>query len=439
MKKILVLTTLLYVLSIGAINAQWVAQSSGVADRLVGCHALSDNIVWVGGNSGDVFLTTDGGDSWFNHPIPDATQRVTSLYALDTKTVTAITINTTKSLGFRIYRTTDGGTTWTILYDDTKSFADAVRFFDANNGIALGDPDNDDKRFWRILLTSDGGASWKLIDSTLVPIADSAKVEQGVSNGMDVIGNNVWFCTINGGSSTTFVPHVYHSADKGKTWTSTAVTMLGYIQGIAFADEKTGYAVDLYGKAAKTTDGGNTWTAITALTTSSNYPRAVKYRQASNDIFAVGNAGVAYVSQNDGISWDQPAPATTSNFRGLTVSPTSNTCWAVGDNGIIFKWDENSTDVKICGSIPTKFDLSQNYPNPFNPTTQINYSVPKECKVTLKVYDILGHEVATLVNGTKSAGSYMVSFDASKLSTGVYIYRLEAGANIFSKKLMLMK
>ena len=96
--------------------------------------------------------------------------------------------------------------------------------------------------------------------------------------------------------------------------------------------------------------------------------------------------------------------------------------------------------------IPTVFGLDQNYPNPFNPATTINYSVPKAALVTIKVYDILGKEVATLVNEQKTAGNYEVQFDANRLSSGVYFYRMQANLSaglgqsfVQTKKLLLMK
>ncbi len=86
-----------------------------------------------------------------------------------------------------------------------------------------------------------------------------------------------------------------------------------------------------------------------------------------------------------------------------------------------------------------EFSLIQNFPNPFNPSTMISYQIPTSGLVTLKVYDILGKEVATLVNEEKNAGMYEVKFDASKLSSGMYICRLNAGNNIQTKKMILMK
>jgi len=88
---------------------------------------------------------------------------------------------------------------------------------------------------------------------------------------------------------------------------------------------------------------------------------------------------------------------------------------------------------------PKEFKLEQNYPNPFNPMTTIQYQLPQDAKVTLKVYDILGSEVATLVNEQKEAGYYEVEFSASSFASGIYVYRLQAGNYISTKKMMLLR
>jgi len=89
--------------------------------------------------------------------------------------------------------------------------------------------------------------------------------------------------------------------------------------------------------------------------------------------------------------------------------------------------------------LPGAFKLEQNYPNPFNPTTRIAYSVPVRGNISLKVFNLLGQEVATLVNEEKTPGNYFVQFDASKLSSGVYYYRLEAGSFLSVRKMLLIK
>jgi len=93
----------------------------------------------------------------------------------------------------------------------------------------------------------------------------------------------------------------------------------------------------------------------------------------------------------------------------------------------------------ITTEIPREYNLSQNYPNPFNPVTMIKFALPKASFVTLKVYDMLGREVSVLVNGQKSAGQYIVDFDASSLTSGVYFYRLESNDFVEVKRMVVLK
>jgi hypothetical protein len=98
----------------------------------------------------------------------------------------------------------------------------------------------------------------------------------------------------------------------------------------------------------------------------------------------------------------------------------------------------DNTKMQTSEEVPTEYSIS-NYPNPFNPTTTVNYQLPKSGYVTLKIYDILGKEVATLVNENKEAGYYKVNFNASKLSSGIYVYKLTGNNVNISKKMILMK
>ena len=124
----------------------------------------------------------------------------------------------------------------------------------------------------------------------------------------------------------------------------------------------------------------------------------------------------------------------------ISVSISIDNLFGEDSLGIRTTYDSfDITDVPRGNSLPKEFSLSQNYPNPFNPATIIKYSVPRSQFVNLKVYDLLGKEVATLVNEEKPAGEYEVRFDASNLPSGLYIYRLQ-GQNInLVKKMMLLK
>jgi hypothetical protein len=100
----------------------------------------------------------------------------------------------------------------------------------------------------------------------------------------------------------------------------------------------------------------------------------------------------------------------------------------------------NLTDVQEDHSaIPSEFNLAQNYPNPFNPSTKISWQSPIGSWQTLKVYNVLGNEVATLVDEYKSAGNYEVEFDASQLTSGIYFYKIQAGSFVETKKMVLLR
>ena len=89
--------------------------------------------------------------------------------------------------------------------------------------------------------------------------------------------------------------------------------------------------------------------------------------------------------------------------------------------------------------LPLEFKLEQNYPNPFNPSTTIRFTLPEKEFVTLKIYDVMGNEVAVLLNEEKETGSHSIEFDASRLASGTYFYKLQAGDNIETRKMILLK
>lgn len=132
-------------------------------------------------------------------------------------------------------------------------------------------------------------------------------------------------------------------------------------------------------------------------------------------------------------------------IQGLTWNTTTYLVRSDGTARPALLWmanyiENNPLGVKETASnMPSRFELEQNYPNPFNPTTVIAYQLPALSHVTLKVYDVLGREVATLVDGKENAGDYNITFNASRLSSGVYFYQLNTGNENFVKKMLLLK
>lgn len=140
---------------------------------------------------------------------------------------------------------------------------------------------------------------------------------------------------------------------------------------------------------------------------------------------------------------------TNSDFAGSDEEPTAmfvdtlSNVYVTGMSALDYatvKYIQIPTSVdNFLQFIPDRFTLQQNYPNPFNPVTTIQYSIPQRSNVTLKVYDVLGKEIALLVNEEKDRGVYNVNFDATGLASGIYLYKLQAGSFVETKKMILLR
>lgn len=155
------------------------------------------------------------------------------------------------------------------------------------------------------------------------------------------------------------------------------------------------------------------------------------------------NSGPGFVPASR-ISWShQLTDAQAANYTMQNIFAKNTAVTLTGAPFFADDWTPSdvTTDVKTTGDTqkPKDFSLKQNYPNPFNPSTVIKYQVPSTGNVVLKVYDILGKEVATLVNDVKAAGDYECRFSGANLSSGLYIYMLKAGSSVQSKKMILLK
>ena len=125
----------------------------------------------------------------------------------------------------------------------------------------------------------------------------------------------------------------------------------------------------------------------------------------------------------------------------VMVNPNTHSVYAGTKEGKVFKIAsaDGVTAVDQTTALPTEFAMDQNYPNPFNPTTTIQFAIPEAGRYVLKVYNILGQEVTTLVNEEMGAGIHKVTFNANNLASGLYIYRLSGNNVNITKKMMLMK
>jgi Secretion system C-terminal sorting domain/Right handed beta helix region len=182
------------------------------------------------------------------------------------------------------------------------------------------------------------------------------------------------------------------------------------------------------------------------------FPNDGVTRQAPHDIVDV-KASALFVSYSPFFTTDWFTLDSTNDYHLLSTAAalghgmTPTSAWTnpyfagnlPGDPNIGALGTKATSSVRTQGSIPGTFNLGQNYPNPFNPSTVISYQLPADSRASLKIYDILGREVATLIDGYQTAGVHEVQFNAQNLSSGVYFYRLSAPGQEFVKKMLLMK
>jgi hypothetical protein len=228
---------------------------------------------------------------------------------------------------------------------------------------------------------------------------------------------------------------------------------------IAYVRQFSGTDWDPY--CRYTTDGGTTWTAgyIDGSSKRTRTVDIVAPRGAANLFKVAYNQDsaantYAYYTGGNGVTWTLPPPIIVSP-AGADTSYTKAIAGFVngGGNDCITLYSlgggTNAYASRLCqtvngihnnnNEIPKEFSLSQNYPNPFNPSTSIKFSLPKISLVKLTIYDILGNEVEILQNGNMEAGNYIIDFNASKLSSGVYFYKLDAGSFVETKRMLLIK
>ena len=173
------------------------------------------------------------------------------------------------------------------------------------------------------------------------------------------------------------------------------------------------------------------------------------------DLGNIGNSGtpndstqLALYKKIFPVLWKHPGVKGITFWGYVEGSIWQTSCFLVHTNGTsrpVVQWlaqyvKANPTDVKeITSQIPVSYELKQNFPNPFNPTTNIQYNIPKTSQVSLRIYDVLGRLVQTLVNTEQKPGSYSVTFNAQNFASGVYFYQINAGSFSQTKKLMLLK
>lgn len=295
----------------------------------------------------------------------------------------------------KIYRTTDGATSW-IAISDTLTTDPPSSMLGTITTIAVAPTNSDyilagteDSNVWA---TFDGGTKWNHLSATL----PDRYVTRVIFDPKD---ENIFYVTFSGLKWRDPESHVFRTTNKGEDWTDISNNLPDApVNAIAVDNIKSnviyiGSDVGVF----YSTDAGASWQAL--------------------------GTGIPIVPIND-----------------MKIHPTSNSLVAGTHARGMYKLNISPlTGIEDEEELPTNFVLHQNYPNPFNPTSRIKYQLSKTGDVNLRVFDALGSEIKTLVNKTQSAGTYEVDFNGSNLASGIYFYSLSVGSSNEIRKMILVK
>ena len=457
MRKIISIVYFIIVIPVCAQQIGWSEQDVSPIPPKLNC--VSSNIReyegWIGGNNGTVLYTSNFGDNWIyrnnsvlgNNNINVITVLKSENYWLSGHALCAFNSSGTAY----ICKTTNQGINWTISYQKNYGRIRSIICVDSSLLYALGDPVNG---YWTLLKSTNGGVSFDSSGFQPLPQIGSDTSNYSLFH-YSVAPDVMMFGTSTG--------RIYRSIDNGMIWDIINLPFnnildisLGHHPNGSMQGFQSGYAVG--NGSSFTTNWGATWiTSVLPgngnISSLSRDIYSTKYCRGSQIYSSPGfteQFSVEYVSPNGG------------NYTDMSLSTyffESGTCggWAVKDNGTISRYYIFWMGVKkISSEIPQQFSLFQNYPNPFNPSTKIKFEIPNspfegrrsgltEGKVDVKlvIFDVLGQQIAELINQQLSPGTYEVEWSANggaaDYPSGIYFYTLKTESFNQTKRMVLVK
>jgi photosystem II stability/assembly factor-like uncharacterized protein len=439
-------------------------------------------------SSSECIKTSNGGNNWISI-------KQKNEYGFSSTYFKNIDTGFISNSGAQMMRTFNSGVNWQYLYGENNTKLNDIKFFDANTGFAVGDKGN-------ILKTTNGGINWiysnvgiytlnsvAFYNNQTVWVSGNGILLKSTNLGVNWLQKSApiynitcinfknqltgWLTgdtlckTIDGGNNWVIDSYVvngeniqfvdsltgwiggdyelYKTTNGGINWFNQPDGSGVTGKGFYFINSLTGWEFSYYNQSTslwKTTNGGNNWIQYSPLIQGFIYFDVIEFSDSQNGFILANNR--FYRTSNGGEFWKDYGRNSSIIFNSMDFI-SSQTGWIAGDNFSIKKTINGGVYVKKESNIiPNSFILFQNYPNPFNPSTTIKYQIVKNSFVTLRVYDILGREVAVLVNEFQSAGVYETQFPnnsitINQLSSGIYFYRLEAKEFYSVKRMVLVK
>ncbi len=386
----------LYELILG--ETEWNKRNEGLYAFNPECIVVDNDKIYVGAPGGKIYISSDKGNSWLSSQVSETFASIISIAFKGDTIYTATN-------GF-VYFSTDSAVTWSSTNLSAPQIS-SIAIKDGNTFVGTSSG---------IWLSTDGGLTWTQKNNGLT---------MDYVRKLAIDSVNIYAGTLEG---------LFISSDFGENWIKAiaGISQTMAVEAIEVVGEKV-YVGGIYGIYVST-NYGTSWVfkglSNRIVQCISGYENLIFAGTFPDGIYRSTNGGNAWQVFNDGLPYKNAISMEVLDstlFTGILGFGLWNRPLIV--TGIEAEQNE----------LPTEFYLSQNFPNPFNPSTTIKYQIPELRFVTLNIYDVLGSEVATLVNEQKPADSYEVQFNGSNLPSGIYFYRIQAGSFIETKKMVLMK
>ncbi|NOS84166.1 MAG: T9SS type A sorting domain-containing protein [Ignavibacteria bacterium] len=405
---IIILSILLNACLIDSIESQWIQDNVIPQSRYVNTLTVMGNNLLAGtgtwARSGKVYLSSDNGNTW--NPISFSQ----IFYSLD---ISGNYIFAGVNHYYGLYYTTDIGSTWTqaIPLNMMSQHAKSVLANGSNVYVGGEGPGH-------FAVSTNYGTNW-VITSLNKNIAS-------------ILSNGSYLYAGTSGEG------VFVSTNNGSNWVQSSLNDKK-VSSMFVKDNKI-FAGTIGNGIFTSTNNGLSWSQ-----NSLNYQSVRDFAQSGIFLFAGTEKDGIYVTTNDGINWSQRNEGIPLTDSILSLCVFNNYIFAGSSDGVWRRPLSEFTGIKnISVQIPNDYYLDQNYPNPFNPVTKIKFDIPSSVEtsrwdVLITIHDVLGKEIAILVNQQLQPGTYEADWDASAYPSGVYYYKLESGGFSETKKMVLIK
>jgi len=411
----------------------WIHKPSPAVNWLTRIQFVDTLYGWASGDLGTIINTTNGGLNWNSQNSGIVGYAIDDMFFLNRRLGWALA-NNYYTYRAQILTTTNGGVNWIINeFFDTTQVLHAVYFMDSLTGFlgAFTGP---------IYKTTNGGVNWV---NTTLDTNYCSLLRLFPKYNINFMNSQTGFAC---GGLIDMAGIIWKTTDSGLNWVNYCVAPEPFKRIQPLSNGRilaVGGDYDFGANSSTSTNSGNNW-AYNFLNIWGE-GRAMAFRTPAELWVPLAHAQTWGVNLDSGFTTETwftvPCPDSTSVYDALFITPTFG--WACGTSGALLKYNSDIIGIQHNGNnVPREYLLFQNYPNPFNPVTKIKFSLPFKAgvhSVKLKIYDVLGKEVTTLVNEQLRAGTYDVDWDASEYSSGVYYYKLTAGDFTQTKKMVILK